>query len=746
VPRVLSRVAAVVSLLALVYAVTLLPGVRSEQGFDALVDGWLNLVVDAGVLAVLVLRALADRRDRTAWLCMAAALASALAASTAYYAYYQFVPPSRSVTWADVGWLAFYPLLYVGLLLLVRARVARLPASLWLDGLMAGLTTAALAVAYVEGLRAPSSAWAEGGLAYAYPIGDLVLLAGAVAAVAMLGRAKDPSWWLICAAFVVFAVTDTLYAEQVVAGTYVAGGPLDLGWLLPRVALMAAAWLSLRGRREEHPVPLRGYGVLAVPGICGLLVLGLLFHGTLAPLPTAATVLALGAGVVVALRTALTFREVRDLTEMQRQARTDDLTGLHNRRHFYDVLGGPGGLLHRRPCAVLLIDLDRFKEVNDALGHHTGDDLLRVVGHRLRSLVGGGDVLARLGGDEYAVLLMGASPDRARSRAEEIRAELQQPVRLRAATVVIDASIGIALAPTHAVTAAELMQCADLAMYAAKRERRGVLVYDESRDGIRRHRLELIGQLRDGIGSGELVVHYQPQLDLRSGRVIGVEGLVRWAHPEHGLLLPAAFLGLAESAGLMKSLTEFVLEDALRQCRQWRDAGLDLRVAVNVSPSVLVDTAFPAEVESLLARHGLPGCALVLEVTEEIVMDSRERTVGALSRLGHAGVRVSIDDYGTGYSSLAYLKDLPVTELKLDRSFVSSMASSARSAAIVHSTVELAGALGLELVAEGVEDPVSLRVLHDAGCHLVQGHLLGRPVPAAEVPDAVVRAGAVAAL
>jgi EAL domain-containing protein (putative c-di-GMP-specific phosphodiesterase class I) len=270
-------------------------------------------------------------------------------------------------------------------------------------------------------------------------------------------------------------------------------------------------------------------------------------------------------------------------------------------------------------------------------------------------------------------------------------------------------------------------------MYAAKRRRLGTAVYDEARDGHGRHRFEDITHLREAISGGQLVLHYQPKLAARSGRVAGVEALVRWQHPARGLLYPDAFIDLAESAGLMAELTTTVLDMALGQCRSWADRGRLLGVAVNVSPSNLVDEHFPDLVAELLARHGLPPTALVLEVTESLLMEDRERAVGVLSRLRAAGVEVSIDDYGTGHSSLAYLAALPVTELKLDRSFVAAMSGSTRAASIVTSTLQLAHALDLVLVAEGVEDQATADALAALGCDLVQGYHFSRPVPAEQL-------------
>ncbi len=378
--------------------------------------------------------------------------------------------------------------------------------------------------------------------------------------------------------------------------------------------------------------------------------------------------------------------------------------------------------------AVLLLDLDHFKDVNDSLGHHTGDELLRMVGRRLFDASGHEHLLARLGGDEFAVLATGVGAAEAESIADRICASFREPFVLGPARLSIDASVGVALAPDHSRDADELLQMADLAMYAAKRRRAGALFYDPARDEQGRHRLELADQLRRGIGEGELVLGYQPKLDIQRGCTDGVEALVRWRHPTRGLLFPNEFVDIAESSGLMGRLTVAVLDEALDQCRRWRDSGVELTVAVNISPSDLSDKAFPDQVCALIGRHGLPADALTLEMTEHVLMEDRERAAAVLSRLRAIGTGISIDDFGTGYSSLAYLADLPVTELKLDRSLVARMTVSERYTAIVGSTVELTHALGMSAVAEGVEDQATLDALRQVGCDYAQGYHLSRPV------------------
>jgi signal transduction histidine kinase len=310
--------------LGAVYAVSLVPGVRPTPGYRAALDGWLNMTVDALVILVLALRVAADRRDRAAWLFMTVGLVAAFAGSTTYFAYYQHLDPIPSPSWADAGWLVFYALLAVGLVLRLRTRARSMPFSLSLDGLIAGLTAAALAENYVDGADVPLEQDGVTTLTAAYPFADLLLLALAVAALAMLGRGAGRSWWLLCASFVTFFVTDAIYADLVERGAYVGGEPVDAGWLVARLLLAGAALASLR-RTESRPVDLEGVTVLVLPGVCGLAVLGLLFHGSLSGVSPVAAVLGLAAGVLMVGRTALTFRELRVLTEARQRALSERL-------------------------------------------------------------------------------------------------------------------------------------------------------------------------------------------------------------------------------------------------------------------------------------------------------------------------------------------------------------------------------------------------------------------------------------
>jgi diguanylate cyclase (GGDEF)-like protein/PAS domain S-box-containing protein len=436
----------------------------------------------------------------------------------------------------------------------------------------------------------------------------------------------------------------------------------------------------------------------------------------------------------------LTLRDVSERKELEReltrQAFSDHLTGLPNRALLLDRteqairLAGRNGLV----AALLLLDLDRFKEVNDTLGHHHGDLLLQQVAERLRGGLRDGDTVARLGGDEFAVLLPGvASVQDATTVADKLSAAIEAPFTVDGLTLDVDASIGVAAYPEHGAAASELLQRADVAMYAAKDLHLSYVVYDPGLDRHSPRRLGLLGQLRRALAAGELVVHYQPKADVRSGRVVGVEALVRWQHPEYGLLGPGEFVPLAETTGLIRPLTSHVLEAALLQCRAWLDAGRELSVAVNLSTRCLLDLALPDQVTGLLEDAEVAPGGLLLEITESSIMTDPARALEILNRLHALGVQLAIDDFGTGYSSMAYLKNLPVQELKVDRSFVQHLRDSQSDAVIVRSTVDLGHNLGLRVVAEGVEDEATLHELANLACDSVQGYYLAKPMPAAQL-------------
>jgi diguanylate cyclase (GGDEF)-like protein len=711
------------------WALAIVAGALGATGIGALLAAQGKLVFLAALVAMFAVRGAGSVEDRIAWWCFAAATASYFAGALAYEVYYRHLDVAPRPSWTDVGFMGFYPLAFVALFLLLRTRVRRLTAGMWLDSLVTGLTAAALAAALGLGALL---ATAEGepavvATSLAYPIADLLLLSLLAGGLVVIGRGAGACWWWLAGGLALFVGTDIVYAYQVVHGTYTVGGPLDYAWGLAFACFGLAACQDRRSGTTSRPT---GRSAIAVPAVCAAVAVALLFRGYFQGGDPIAGVLALGAVTAALARTGLSFRDVSALADSRRQARTDELTGLANRRSVFEALDAADERLAAGAgLAVLVLDLDRFKEINDSLGHAVGDELLRQVGPRLLDELRGDDVLARLGGDEFVVLAADLDAEGAMRLAERLRERLQRPFRFGGMGLTIDASVGVAVGPAHSTGSGELLQLADLAMYAAKSGRFGVAVYEEDRDGQGRHRLEDVAGLRQALERGELVLHYQPKLALPTGAVDGVEALVRWEHPTRGLLYPDAFIELAESAGLMAELTRQVIDMALGQCRTWRDQGRDLTMAVNVSPSNLVDEHFPDEVAGLLADHGLTAGDLVLEVTESLLMEDRERAVRVLGRLREDGVGVAIDDYGTGYSSLAYLAALPVTELKLDRTFVSALTGSTRAESIVTSTLQLAHALGLVLVAEGAEDQDTVDALITLGCDLVQGYHLSRPLP-----------------
>ena len=446
---------------------------------------------------------------------------------------------------------------------------------------------------------------------------------------------------------------------------------------------------------------------------------------------------------------AAVYRVASVALEREQQALTDALTGLPNRSlltsRSAELLAEADG----SGTALLLLDLDRFKEVNDTLGHHVGDRFLQVVAARLSAAVRPGDVVVRLGGDEFAVLLPGTDAVLADKVARRLLEAVRRPIVLEGLQVDVDASIGVAVAPQHGDALDALLQHADVAMYQAKGSGSGVEQYDAEQDSHSPRRLGMLAELRRALVQAELEVHYQPQAELLTGRVTGVEALVRWRHPERGLVPPDDFVPLAESSGLIEQLTAFVLDAAVAQAAAWRAQGLDLAVAVNVSVRDLSGTALADVVADALKRHGLPPRRLRLEVTEGSLFDGSHRATATLRRLDELGVSLALDDFGTGWSSLGHLRRLPVQEIKVDRSFVARMCTDARDAAIVRSVVDLAVGLGMRVVAEGVEDDSTWAALLEMGCDEAQGWLLSRAEPAElltpwllarEAPSAVVPA------
>ena len=420
----------------------------------------------------------------------------------------------------------------------------------------------------------------------------------------------------------------------------------------------------------------------------------------------------------------------------EHQALHDALTGLANRTLFRDRID-QALRVRRRACnraAVLVMDLDGFKEINDSLGHAAGDEVLVELGRRLTETLRGSDTVARLGGDEFGVLLPEARvPEDVLTAVERIRAAIERSVTVQGLPLSLEASIGIALYPDDGDDVETLVRCADGAMYHAKREKLGWAFYDTNCIPQGTNRLTIVGELRRALDQRELILHYQPKAFLSDGEVRSVEALIRWSHPDRGLVPPDEFIPVAQQTGLIKPLTLYVIDEALRQCRSWQDEGVRLAIAVNLSTRSLVDPDFPAQVAGLLEHWNVEPSLLEFEITESSMLADPARTKQILEQLAEMKIRLSIDDFGTGYSSLAYLKRLPVSEIKIDRSFVMNMDNDEDDAIIVRSTIDLGRNLGLDVVAEGVESPETWDLLTSLGCTAAQGYYLGRPVPGADL-------------
>jgi diguanylate cyclase (GGDEF)-like protein len=496
------------------------------------------------------------------------------------------------------------------------------------------------------------------------------------------------------------------------------------------LAASYSCWLertSLVQKARDTLVP-----VLAAELFSGVLTIGAVF--ILIHLGTLGIVLFALVFVIYQYLIGELITSQRRSEALRRAATTDELTGLANRERFREVVEKriANATAAGAQFPVLLMDLDRFKEINDTLGHHYGDVLLKELGPRLVAAVGEEGLVARLGGDEFGIL-MGEDIDDL-TVLEVFLARLvalvSEPFAVDELSLEVGASIGVARFPEDGEDAHALLRCADIAMYAAKETQTDYKVYTAEQNQHSVRRLSVLSDIRHALASDEIVVHYQPIIDLDELRVRGAEGLVRWQHPEHGLIPPAAFVQTIEQTGLIGPLTRHVLEHAIAECAAWRRSGRELSVAVNLSVRNLLDRDLPRELDGLLDTYGVPADALQLEITESMIMSDPERALATVGRLSALGVRLSVDDFGTGYSSLANLRKMPIDELKIDRSFVSPMLQDESDLIIVRSTINLGHDLGLRVIAEGVEDGATLDELAVLGCDLAQGYHVSRPMPA----------------
>jgi diguanylate cyclase (GGDEF)-like protein len=697
--------------------------------FDGFFNNWVYNACEVGAAALVLARALLVRAERRAWLMLALGI-GLFAAGDIYYTLViepMSNPPSPSL--ADALYLMFYVGAYAMIVLLVRGHVQHFHASVWLDGATGALAAAALATALVleAVMRTTHGSLASVAINLAYPLADLLLLAFVIGVFALAGWRPGRTWTLIGLGFATLAVADSIYLFREAEHTYTAGTILDAMWPAGLVLLAFAAWSRPRARAA---VRFEGLAILAVPCAFALVALFLLIRSNYVHLGLISESLATAAMLAAGARFAFTFNEVRRISEVRDlQARTDDLTSLANRRHFYTMLHGAleGCRLRGASFALLIVDLDRFKEFNETLGHHAGDTLLAQIGPRLQSVVRENSI-ARLGGDEFGLIVRDAAS--AETVAERIHETLLKPFKVEDLSVAVRASIGIAVYPRDAASLDTLLQRAEVAMHQAKRAHSRYAFYIAGSDPRSREHLQLAAELPDAIAEQQLEVYYQPQVDLVTGSCRGVEALVRWRHPEHGLLGPDRFIAMAEQTGLIPELTASVLEQALRQQQTWLRAGHDVTLAVNVSATNFIDAGFLPDLRDQLHRWRTPPHMLRLEITESVLVAEGPRVRAAIDSLAELCVGLSLDDFGTGFSALSYLRDLPVMEIKIDRSFIEAMTTDKDTATIVASIIALARNLGMNLVAEGVGQLEQLELLRTFDCPVVQGYYFSRPLPA----------------
>ena len=725
-PLVLLAVVAAGTVLQVLVATGLLPAALAAHA------PLLGLLAPLGVVAVLRWRQRTVPAERDVWQrlgygAVAVAVAAVVGALLATSA--DLRTAAVTVTWWAPA--AAYVFLYGGVVRWNRYGTEVADPDNLLTGVAAALSWVALTQAAVDGFGRPESlsVGQVAPLVVHIAVGQLLLITTLLQRV--LGDLRrDLRPWLLAGAFGGMELTACLVLAEAAAPAWV-GAAGAAGCLLVAVAATLTP-LPARPRPSDAASSMAGAFSVIVIGTGALLASG--FSGGSAVALLCGGLAVLGGGV----RLLIGVRDLFQLAETRAEAMTDPLTGLPNRRAVLrrlDEAGAAGA-----DVVFALLDLDRFKEVNDGLGHAAGDDLLRQVTARLSPVLRAGDLLGRLGGDEFAVVAAVEPGASAAGTAEHLCRRLREPFTEPFVLGGLAVHVGVSIGATTGRPAAggeeetaRLLQEADAAMYDAKRSGGGSALYDQARHAGSGTALTLVEELRAGIAGGQLVLHHQQQVDVRTGRVAGVEALVRWQHPRLGLLEPARFLGPAEAHGLIGALTDEVLAQAVGQLATWRVHHPDLRMSVNLSPSNLQDTALPDRLAALLAAAGVPAGALTLEVTETVLLADPERSRAVVAALRTLGVDISIDDFGTGYCSLAYLRELSVSELKLDRSFTADLLRDARTEAIVASVVGLARRLGLRVVAEGVEDEVTLARLAELGCDLTQGFLHGRPAPATDL-------------
>jgi diguanylate cyclase (GGDEF)-like protein len=727
----------VTAAVVLAYTASTLLVARPPSGYDSVWDGWIGNLATILPLVPISLRIAGTSRFRGAWIAMATGIALYNAGDLIYLWHDQNLNPIPSPAPSDAAFLASYVCFAVGVVLLTQRNFGVVAMSTRLDGAITGLAVGALAgMVWFDRVLSVSGKPLQVIVGMAYPLMDLVILVLLLSALAPLHYRPNRSTLVLMLGVTAFIVGDVIYLNQVAANTYVQGTLLDASWVIGIWLMGLAAW----PREDRRAVPRTAdsavpSGISHIPIVFGTLSVLVLTASLVHHTSRVASLMALGALGLVIVRMALTLGVVRDAEQDNfKVARVDELTGLSNRRAFFEdgeVRFADRGEDQR--LGVIVIDLDGFKEINDTLGHAAGDELLRVVSKRFASKADGRGQIARIGGDEFAGTFEIDSLAEIIAIAQETAAIFSDPVSIDGMTVRVGGSIGVAICPDHALTQADLLRCADVAMYEAKGEHMPIRLYRPEDDVHTRDRLALIDDLRTTSWERDLVMHFQPTLDLRTGELLGVEALVRWRHPTFGLLYPADFVPLCERIGMIRSLTRRVIELAVTELARLDRTGRSLQMSVNISRLDLLDDELPGYVDVVLAQHRVSPERLTLEVTETAISKDPTHAATSIVHLRERGVRISIDDFGVGYSSLSQLLELPVDELKIDKSFVLALGVDARARAVVTATIELARALGLTVVAEGIESSTSLHAVAELGVDVAQGYFVACPYTSSQL-------------
>lgn len=678
------------------------------------------------IVAQLLLAAWGQPRRRTPLLAIVGGVCSWAAGSVALN-----VHGAASLTTFPSAQEAWFAASYAGFVAFLLLDVPRRPnrgLSVWLETTV--ITGGAACVAASLLLLPAAASFGGTGmsmfLALLYPLIDSVLAVTVLAQVLLRQRRPTRANLLLALGFVALGVADCSIAANLSTKTYLSDASVNLGYAVGFALIATGA--TRRAVDSANLMRRQSTLLLVAAATVAMGVLATRPAGSAGWYVTVPAVVTLTSAM---FRLTLAMRDAERTTAELRRSRHDELTELPNRRGALAEI--ERWMQDRRPMGLLLLDIDGFRDINDSLGHEAGDAVLQLVAHRLKTLFGHSATVARQGGDEFAVLLRAADSLSLIENAHRAREELLRPVLVRGMELSIRTSVGVVAREDSDTVPADLMRRADVAMNQARSARSGAVLYDPTRDEFSHQRVAFVEELRRGIEAGQLTLWYQPQIDSLTDAVVGVEALVRWNHPTAGLLEPASFLPDARRAGLMRALSDVVVRQAVQDARRWREHGLRMHVAINCAPQELLGGTILPHLFEQIREQGLPRWAMIVEVTEDSFITDPERARDILTDLRDHGVAVSIDDYGTGFSSLAYLRDLPVQELKMDRTFVSTMHRDGRSRVIVESTKHMAHSMGLRLVAEGVEDEATSADLAAMGVDVLQGYHVATPMPAAEV-------------